>query len=93
MYTLMKTPENGMENLMIRILDIKPDPNDKVFAVLVTFKEDEKEYKKLYGPFFDDGTSEAFVKEEVEWHPKFGKEIVNHEILLVHPTFVKKGQM
>ena len=76
---------------MVRVLDLEPDPNDKVFAVLVTFKKDDgEEYKKLYGPFFDDGTSDNFVKEEVEWHPKFGREIVKHEILLVHPTYEVK---
>tara|TARA_R110000772_G_scaffold27339_2_gene69619 strand:+ start:1347 stop:1604 length:258 start_codon:yes stop_codon:yes gene_type:complete len=78
--------------MMVRVLDIVPDPNDKVFAVLVTFKKDDGEiYKKLFGPFFDDGTSDNFVKEEVEWHPKFGKEIIKHEILLVHPTYEVKN--
>jgi len=77
--------------MMVRVLDIVPDPNDKVFAVLVTFKKDDGEiYKKLFGPFFDDGTSDNFVKEEVEWHPKFGKEIIKHEILLVHQTYEVK---
>ena len=77
--------------IMVRVLDLKPDPNDRVFAVLVTLKKDDGEiYKKLYGPFFDDGTSDSFVKEEVEWHPKFGKEIISHEILLVHPTYEVK---
>jgi hypothetical protein len=47
----------------------------------------------LFAPFFDDGTSDDFVKEEVEWHPKYGREIIEHEILLIHPTFVKKGQI
>jgi hypothetical protein len=69
--------------MTIKVLDINPDPNDKVFGVLV----------KLFAPFFDDGTSDDFVKEEVEWHPKYGREIIEHEILLIHPTFVKKGQI
>ena len=76
---------------MVRVLDLEPDPNDKVFAVLVTFKKDDgEEYKKLYGPFFDDGTSDSFVKEEVEWHPKFGREIIKHEILLINQTYEVK---
>ena len=80
--------------MTIKVLDIKPDPNDKVFGVLVTFKKDDgSTYRKLFAPFFDDGTSDDFVKEEVEWHPKYGREIIEHEILLIHPTFVKKGQI
>ena len=80
--------------MTIKVLDIKPDPNDKVFGVLVTFKKDDGSiYRKLFAPFFDDGTSDSFVKEEVEWHPKYGREIIEHEILLIHPTFVKKGQI
>ena len=63
MYTLMKTLGNGTETpnktrrgITARVLDLEPDPNDKVFAVLVTFKKDDgEEYKKLHGPFFDDG--------------------------------------
>ena len=80
--------------MTIKVLDIKPDPNDKVFGVLVTFKNDDgSTYRKFFAPFLDNGTSDSFVKEQVEWHPKYGKEIIDHEILLIHPTFVKKGQI
>ena len=80
--------------MTIKVLDINPDPNDKVFGVVVTIKQDDgSTYRTLFAPFFDDGTSDDFVKEEVEWHPKYGREIIEHEILLIHPTFVKKGQI
>ena len=80
--------------MTIKVLDINPDPNDKVFGVLVTFKKDDgSTYRKLLAPFLDDGTSDDFVKEEVECLPKYGREIMDNEILLIHPTFVKNGQI
>ena len=76
--------------MTIRVLDIKPDPSDRVFAVLVTLKKDTCVEGKLFGPFFDDGTAEDFVREEVKAHPDYGTKVVRTEIFLVHPTFVKR---